>query len=80
MDEAMRGQEAKRWAEAWIEAVASGASRMSQRRLSSLERLGGGIDAVRAVAERSGVHLLLLEDDEGNALVAASTTPFEVIC
>ena len=37
-------------------------------------------DAVRAIAEQKGVHLLLLEDDKGNELVAASTKPFKVVC
>jgi hypothetical protein len=27
-----------------------------------------------------GVHLLVLEDDKGDELVAASTTPFKVVC
>ena len=53
---------------------------MSQRKLSSVERLGGGIEAVKAVAVRKGVHLLLLEDDQGNELVAASTKPLKVVC
>ncbi len=53
---------------------------MSQRKLSSVERRGGGLKAVKTIALRKGVHLLLLEDDEGDKLVAASTKPFKVVC
>lgn len=53
---------------------------MSQRKLSSIEKRGGGIHAVRAAAKKKGVHLLLLEDDKGDRLVAASTKPFKVVC
>lgn len=68
------------WATEWLADVADGSATMSQRRLSSIERLGGGIEAVREIAEQRGVHLLLLEDDKGNELVAASTKPFKVVC
>lgn len=68
------------WAHAWLDAVAKGESTMSQRKLSSVESRGGGLPAVRAVARQKGVHLVLLEDDQGNELVAASTRPFKVIC
>jgi hypothetical protein len=68
------------WATTWLEAVAKGESTMSQRKLTSIQTRGGGIDAVRAVAAEKGVHLLLLEDDKGNELVAASTKPFAVLC
>jgi len=53
---------------------------MSQRKLSSVETRGGGLEAVKALARERGVHLLLLEDDKGEELVAASTKPFEVVC
>jgi hypothetical protein len=53
---------------------------MSQRKLSSVETRGGGLEAVTALARERGVHLLLLGDDKGDELVAASTKPFEVIC
>ncbi len=52
---------------------------MSQRKRTSIEARGG-LEAVKSLAEQKGVHLLLLEDDEGNALVAASTKPFQVVC
>ncbi|MBD2757763.1 hypothetical protein [Spirosoma validum] len=53
---------------------------MSQRKLTSVEKKGGGIAAVKAIAEEKGVHLLLVEDDKGNELVAASMKPFKVVC
>ncbi len=68
------------WATAWLDSVADGSYTMSQRKLTSIQARGGSLDAVKALAEQKGVHLLLLEDDRGEALVAASTKPFEVIC
>ena len=68
------------WAEDWLDAVASNRNTMSQRRLSVIEKHEGGLEAVKALAIRKGVHLLLVEDDEGNQIVAASTHPFHVIC
>ena len=56
------------------------AARWAADWLSSVERLGGGLEAVKAIAEQKGVHLLLLEDDKGNELIAASTKPFKVVC
>lgn len=68
------------WTDEWLDSVADGSSSMSQRKLSSIRTRGGGMNAVRAVARKKGVHLLLLEDDKGNELVAASLKPFKVIC
>lgn len=68
------------WATAWLDSVADGSNTMSQRKLSSVQKRGGGVEAVKAVAREKGVHLLLVEDDKGNELVAASTKPFQVIC
>ncbi len=68
------------WTEEWLEAVANGSLTMSQRKLSSVEAKGGGLDAVKTIAEQKGVHLLLIEDDKGDELVAASTKPFLVVC
>jgi len=68
------------WAADWLDAVADGSNTMSQRKLSSVEKRGGGLEAVTALARQRGVHLLLLEDDKGNELVAASVKPFEVVC
>ena len=53
---------------------------MSQRKLSSIEARGGGIVAVKKIAEDMGVHLLIVQDDKGNELVAASTKPFKIVC
>ncbi len=77
---APQSESASQWAKDWLDAVADGASTMSQRTLSSIEKRGGGLAAVRALAEQRGVHLLRLEDDKGSALIAASTKPFEVVC
>ena len=71
---------AAQWAAEWLEGVADGSNTMSQRKRSSVEKRGGGLEAVAALARERGVHLLLLEDDQGNELVAASTKPFEVVC
>ena len=68
------------WASEWLDSVADGSNTMSQRKLSSVEKRGGGIEAVKVIARQKGVHLLLLEDDKGNELVAASTKPFKVVC
>jgi len=71
---------AVQWAADWLDAVADGSNTMSQRKLSSVEKRGGGLEAVKALARKRGVHLLLLEDDKGNELVAASVKPFKVVC
>ncbi len=71
---------AARWAVEWLDGVADGSYTMSQRKRSSVEARGGGLEAVKALARERGVHLLLLEDDKGDELVAASTKPFEVVC
>ena len=71
---------ASQWAVEWMDSVADGSNTMSQRKLSSVEKRGGGIEAVKAIAKQKGVHLLLLEDDKGNELVAASTKAFKVVC
>ena len=67
-------------AESWIRRVADGSLTMSQRRVESVLRYAGSVDLLGQVAVAHGVHLLLLEDDEGQALVAASTKPFTVLC
>ncbi len=70
----------KTWATDWLSAVADGTLTMSQRKLTSIEERGGGIDAVVAEARAKGVHLALLVDDKGQELVAASTHPIRVLC
>lgn len=72
--------EFQKWTRDWLDAVASGAVSMSQRSLARIESEGGGMDNVRAEAIARGVHLLLVRDDRGHAVVAASLEPFEVIC
>lgn len=67
------------WAEDWLNGVADGSNSMSQRKLSVIEKRGG-LDAVKKIAEQKGVHLLLIEDDKGSELVAASTKPFKIVC
>ena len=73
-------ESSSRWARHWLSGVADGSNTMSQRKLTSVENRGGGLEAVKAVAESMGVHLLLVEDDKGDELVAASVKPFKVIC
>ena len=68
------------WAERWIDSVAEGKATMSQRKLTSIDHHGGGIEVVIAAAQARGVHLLLLIDDQGERLVAASKYPFKVLC
>lgn len=68
-----------KWAIEWLDAVASGANTMSQRKLSVIERRGS-LNAVKILAKERGVHLLQIEDDKGNKLIAASLKPFKVIC
>ena len=70
---------ATEWATAWLAPVAEGRSTMSQRKLSSIDVRGGGLDGVKAVAHALGVHLVRLVDDRGQVLVAASRHPFDVI-
>lgn len=68
------------WAARWLDSVASGASAMSQRKLESLMSKGGGINSVLKVARKRGVHLVVLTDDNGDQLVAASRHPFKILC
>ena len=68
------------WATQWLESVANGSNTMSQRKLSAIETRGGGLAAVKKIAEAKGVHLLLINDDKGVDLVAASTKPSKVVC
>lgn len=76
----MEPEKNAQWTEEWLEAVANGSLTMSQRKLSSMEARGGGLDAVKTAAQQKGVHLLLIEDDKGDELVVASVKPFQVVC
>lgn len=68
------------WAEEWLDSVANGINTMSQRKLSSINKRGGGVEYVKTIAKQKGIHLLQITDDKGNELVAASVNPFTVIC
>ena len=65
------------WAADWIASVTDAS--MTQRKLTTVER-HGGLAVLKRAAQAGGVHLLLLTDDKGDALVAASKHPFRVIC
>ncbi len=65
------------WAADWIDSVTDGS--MTQRKLTTVER-HGGLSQLLRTAEARGVHLLLLTDDKGVDLIAASKHPFKVIC
>ena len=68
------------WAADWLDGVADGSKTMSQRKLSLVEAKDGGLAKLRREARSRGVHLLVLTDDKGNELVAASIHPFKVLC
>jgi hypothetical protein len=76
---ATKAKSAEQWAADWIRSVADGSNTMSSRRVSSIERRGGGLKTVAAEARRRKVHLVLLEDDQGIRQVAASRKPFKVL-
>lgn len=67
------------WISAWLDSVVAGESTMSQRVLSSVEK-HGGLEALCQLAQKRGVHVLLVEDDHGRQILAASLKPFRVIC
>ena len=68
------------WAREWLDAVASGKATMSQRLLSTIETRGGGIAAVKKLAQARAVHLVLVVDENDRQIVAASRHPFKIIC
>jgi hypothetical protein len=70
----------QRWTATWLDPVVDGRLAMSQRRLTSIEKYGGSVESVKAMAIARGVHLMQLTDDKGDVLVAASLKPFQVIC
>ena len=74
-----KGKTPEKWTTDWISSVASGSNTMSARKLSSIEKRGGGLKAVVSEAKKQKVHLVLLEDDAGCQVVAASTKPFKVV-
>ena len=68
------------WTSAWLDSVVLEKNSMTQRKLTSIDARGGGLDALRTAAEERGVHLLLVEDENGEQIVAASAKPFIVLC
>ena len=69
----------EKWTAEWISSVADGSNTMSARKLTSIEKRGGGLKAVASAARKQKVHLVLFEDDQGSEVVAASTKRFKVI-
>ena len=69
----------EKWTAEWISSVAAGSNTMSARKLTSIEKRGGGLKAVASAARKQKVHLVLFEDDQGSEVVAASTKRFKVI-
>lgn len=68
------------WLAEWLDGVADGSKTMSQRKLSVVEAKGVGLATLRKAAKARGVHLVLLVDDRGQELIAASVHPFKVVC
>lgn len=67
------------WLASWLHAVRDGRSSMSQRTRKSIDAHGGM--AVAAVeARKRNLHLLELTDDKNRTLIAASGSPFKIIC
>ena len=66
------------WLDRWMKST-SRAGAMSQRKASAIEAKGGGMHFADRAARAAGVHLVLLTDDKGVELVAASRHPFKVI-
>jgi hypothetical protein len=75
----MKTKQENEWTKKWLDSVVDGSSTMSQRKTSSVEKHGGGINALKRKAKQRGVHLVRLEDDKGNDLIAASLKPFKVL-
>lgn len=71
---------ASEWTAAWLDSVVQDKNSMTQRKLTSVDRLGDGLDALRVAAQERGVHLLLVENEHGEQIVAASAKPFTVLC
>ena len=75
----MKTKQDSAWTRKWLDGVADGSITMSQRKTSSVEIHGGGIQALKREAKARGIHLVRLEDDQGNDLIAASLKPFKVL-
>ncbi len=68
------------WMQRWIESVVSGESTMSQRKMSSIAKRDIDMKILIAEAKKQHVHLLLLKDDKGEEVIAASKDEFVVLC
>lgn len=68
----------RQWLDRWM-TDASRRGAMSQRKRSAVERHGGGLNEAAQAAKDRGVHLLLLTDEHGEEVLAASLSPFRVI-
>ena len=68
------------WIEQWMQSVANDDYTMSQRKLSSIRKREISLDEIIAEAKKYHVHLLLLKDDKGEELIAASKDEFTVLC
>lgn len=66
--------------EQWLQSIADNTYTMSQRKLSSLKKKGIDMDDLVQKAKACKLHLLLLKDDTGEDLVAASKDEFIVLC
>lgn len=68
------------WMQQWLRSVVNGESTMSQRKTSSIEKRKINLETLAAEAKKQNVHLLLLKDDKGEELIAASMNEFTVLC
>lgn len=66
------GHEAEQWTRTWLDSVSSGKVTMSQRKLSSVETRGGGLEVSRRLAEAIRAHLVELSEERRDLLAAAS--------
>ena len=64
----------------WLDGVVNKPTSMTQRKMSAVEKMEGGLAGVTDLARSRGVHLLRLEDDKGDLLIAAGKQEFKIIC
>ncbi len=74
---AAKSERDQAWLARWM-ATACRENSMSQRKRSAIDA-HGGLELAASVARAHGVHLVLLIDDHGDELVAASSHPFRVL-
>ena len=67
------------WLANWLDSVANGKAKMSQRALLSIEK-HGGLETAIAAAQARNLHLIKVVDERGMVVVAASLHPFETLC